>query len=286
MDYNCGLMNLRLIIVIAVVMCIPASVFCAQKSANSTSIVLMVRDESGAAVAHARVQIQSSSTSNTGQDLVTAADGKLSIDVSPGGYDLSVDSPSFMKFTKHIDAEPGAVQTVNVVLKVKVCEPCPVVSNVFPITFPAASQAVSPDGHYAVVEATGDAASHHTVFIENRTLKSRRRLFNYDQRIVVLWNYDSRLFAVTKYTNGGSRCTVFSVAESAPPISVLDVLSRQLSKDTWEQLESQLRNRHVYVDAVVWDGVKDLQVGISVNGDEDSAHFTDVYRVLLPVENP
>lgn len=275
-------MNLRVIIAIAAVMCIPASVLWAQKSTDSSSIVLRVRDQSGAAVGHARVQIQSSA-SNINEDFVTAADGKLSADISPGDYDLTVDSPGFLKFTKHIKAEPDQAQRVDVVLKIEVCEPCPLVSTILPITLPEASQAVSPDGRYAVVEAPDGSGAYHTVFIEDRRLKSsRRKLFSYDQRIIVLWNYDSRLFAVTKYTSGGSDCTIFSADGSSPPISALAVLSRQLSRYTWEQLESRLSNHHVYVQAVVWMKPKTLQVRISVDRDEGSGHSTEFYDVLYP----
>jgi hypothetical protein len=260
----------------------------AQQTTKAASIVLEVKDQSGAVVPNAHILIHPS-PSNSGENRVTANDGRLSVELFPGEYDLTVDSPGFIKFNKHIEAKSGADTTIDIVLKVGSCPPgsCTVISDVLPVALPAESQAVSPDGRYAIVGVDRPEEPYHTVFLEDRSLKSRRKLFNYDRRIVVLWKSDSKFFAVTDYAGSdNSRCTIFSVNEKAPPISVLDVLARQLSKDTWQQLESRLSNHHKYIEAFVWDGPRSLQVKISGYGDLDPAGFMQFYEVLLPVREP
>ncbi|HXM99499.1 MAG TPA: Xaa-Pro peptidase family protein [Candidatus Dormibacteraeota bacterium] len=166
---------------------------------------------------------------------------------------------------------------------VEECAACPVITNVFPVSFPGQSQAVSPHGRYAIVGVDNGTEPFHTVFLEDRFLKTRRKLFHFDRHIVVLWKSDSKLFAVTDYVGSdNSRCTIVSVDEKVPPIQVLDVLSRQLSESTWDQLQSRLRNHHAYVGASVWDGPMSLQVKISGHGDADPMGFAESYEVLLP----
>jgi hypothetical protein len=125
------------------------------------------------------------------------------------------------------------------------------------------------------------------VFLDDRLLKTRRKLFNYDRNIALLWKSDSRLFAVTDYAGSdNSRCSVVSVDEIVPPIQVLDVLSRQLFEIAAQQLKRSLSNHHAYVEAYVWDGPTSLQVKISGYGDADPAGFVEFYEVLLPLGQP
>ncbi len=146
---------------------------------------------------------------------------------------------------------------------------------------------MSPDGRYAIVGVDSAKEPYHTVFLEDQLLKSRRRLFNYNRSIALLWKSDSKLFAVTDYAGSDiSRCSILSVDEKASPIQVLDVLSHQLSEGTWKKLETHLSDHHVYVEAAVWDGPRSLVVKISGYGDADPKGFVEFYRVLLPVGQP
>ncbi len=189
--------------------------------------------------------------------------------------------------TKRVEAIAGAHPRIGIVLPVGGCSPCVVVTNILPVSFPEQSEAVSPDGRYAIVGIDRDKEPYHTVFLEDRSLKTRRKLFNYDRHIVVLWKSDSKLVAVTNYVGSdSSQCSIVSVDEKVGPIQVLDVLSHQLSEDTWNQLKRGLGNHHAYVEASVWDGPASLLVKISGYGDADPAGFAAFYEVLLPGGKP
>ena len=104
------------------------------------------------------------------------------------------------------------------VLKVRSClpEPCPFVG--FPVPFPAQFQALSPDGHYVIVGVNRDTERYHSVFLEDRVRKTRRKLFSYDRHIALLWKSDSQHFAVTDFSSSDhSRCSIFSVDERLLP---------------------------------------------------------------------
>jgi hypothetical protein len=260
----------------------------AQEAVKAISIVLAVKDQSGAPVPYAHVQVVAS-PDNIGKNLTANSDGKLSLDIFPGSYDLTVESPGFLTVKKRIEAKAAMQQTLDIFLKIGSCPPgvCGVVTDVFPVSFPAQAQAVSPDGRYAIVGVDSGTEPYHSVFLEDRSLKTRRKLFNYDHRIVLLWKSDSKLFAVTDYQGSdNSRCSVLPVDEKVPPIQVLDVLSHQLSEDSWKQLQTHLSNHHAYVEAEVWDGPMSLLVKISGYGDADPAGFAGFYEVLLPAGKP
>jgi hypothetical protein len=275
--------RLRIGILLWVGMLLP---FCftllAQEVVKATSIMLTVKDQTGAGIPNAHVTIVPS-PNNVRDKLSTSSDGKLSIEVPLGSYDLTVQSPSFAKVTKRVEVKTFTPQTIDITLEVESCSPCPMVTDVFPVSFPEQSQAVSPDGRYAIIGVDSGSEPYHAVFLEDRLHKNRRELFNYDRHIVLMWKSDSKLFAVTDYLGSeNSRCSIFSVNERVPPIQILDVLSRQLSEATWKQLKTHLSNHHAYVEAEVWDGALSLMVKISGYGDADPTGFTEFYEVLLP----
>jgi Carboxypeptidase regulatory-like domain len=260
----------------------------AQEAVKTSSIVVEVKDQSGAFVTNAHIQVVPA-PNNIGKNLTTALGGKVSLDLSPGSYDLTVESSGFVKATKRVEVITHAAQTIEIVLKIGSCPPgvCGVVTDVFPVSFPTQAQAVSPDGRYAIAGVDSGTEPYHSVFLEDRSVKTRRKLFNYDRRIVLLWKSDSKLFAVTDYVGSdSSRCSILSVDENVPPIQVLDVLSRQFSAETWKQLENRLSKDHVYVEAAVWDGPTSLMVKISGHGDADPGGFTEFAEVLLPIGHP
>jgi hypothetical protein len=162
------------------------------------------------------------------------------------------------------------------------------VTNVFlVVSFPAQSHAISPDGRYDIVDVENATEPHHSVLLEDLYRRTRRKVFDYDRNIALLWKPDSKYFAVTDYIGSdNSRCSILSVDETVPPIQVLDALSRQVSGETRKQLETHLSNHHSYFEAVVWDGPMSLQVKISGYGDADPEGFKEFYEVLLPARQP
>ena len=255
----------------------------AQEPRKTGGIVIQVKDQSEATVPNAHVQILPS-PNIIGKDLTTDRDGKLSLDVPPGNYDLSVRLAGFLTFTKRIEVQNDSHQTIDVVLRVDSCPPgpCPTVTNVFPVSFPEQSQVVSPDGRYVIVGVDSDAEPHHTAFLEDRINKTRRKLFNYDRHVSFLWYYDSDLIAVTDYVGSdSSRCSIVSVDEKAPPTEVLDLLFRQLSESSREILKRHLTNHHVYVEASLWSKPMALKLKVSGYGEADPAGFTEFYNLLV-----
>src|SRR5271170_1090104 len=100
-----------------------ASTLSAQKSADSSSIVVHLTDSSGADIPNATVQIQPARIA-PGKNVTTDWSGKLSVDLSPGGYDLTFRSLGFHTETRHIEVQEGTRQILDIVLRVQECSPC------------------------------------------------------------------------------------------------------------------------------------------------------------------
>ena|SRR5271168_3195972 len=91
------------------------------------------------------------------------------------------------------------------------------------ITFPSQSKAASPNGRYVVVGVDSPEEPHHTIFLEDRRLQTRRKLLNYERSADILWNPNSKSLALTDH--GGSDfslCSVIAVDPAAPSIQVMD----------------------------------------------------------------
>src|SRR5271155_4604017 len=169
--------------------------------------------------------------------------------------------------------------------QVQVCSPCLPITDVFPVSFPAQSRAPSPDGRYVIVGVDSDSEPYHTVFLEDDVLKSRRKLFNYNRSIAVLWAEDSKSFALSDYVGSNvSQCSVISVDKHTRPIQVIDLILAALSEEAREQLKKQLSNDHVYVEAFGWTGPTDLTVKISGHGDANPSGFEVYYTVQVNPE--
>jgi hypothetical protein len=263
-----------------------SSVLSAQETVKSASIELEVKDTSGAVLQNALVQILP--LSNTlGKNLTTGNDGKLSLDVSPGSYDVSVAQVGFLPTKKHIEVQPGAPQTITIFLPVGSCPPCGPCLEItgkprFTASFPLMCYASSPDGRYQIIGVNSDAEPHHTIYWEDMVHETWRKLLTYDQRVDLLWNANSKLLAVTDFVGTeSSRCTIYSVDESIPPIQVLDLLCSKLPKSEQKRLKSLLANHHVYVEASAWNGLTELQLKVSGYGDANPAGFSEIYDVQL-----
>src|ERR1700676_4135180 len=65
------------------------------------------------------------------------------------------------------------------------------------VSFPEHSEAASPNGAYVIIGEENHAEPFHTAVLEDRVLKTRRKLFDYDRHIDLLWNPDNQSFALT-----------------------------------------------------------------------------------------
>jgi hypothetical protein len=144
-----------------------------------------------------------------------------------------------------------------------------------PISFPEHSQAVSPNGRYLITNVESDSEPHHTVFLNDRRLKTRRKLFNYGRGIEILWNRDSKSFVLNDYAGSDySECRIFSVDEKVQSINVWD----QVLKDaTTKERRSLLENHHVYIAAKEWISSKTLKVRVWGYGEVHDDGFTRYY---------
>jgi hypothetical protein len=263
----------------------------AQESAQSASIVLEVKDASGAVVPNALVLICPSSNT-LGNNLMTNREGKLSLDLPPGIYDICVWYLGFRLARRHNEVQRGTHQTISIALQVGGCTECLAVTaaaspaNPF-YYFPEAFDGISPDGRYVIAGLNCDSEPHHTLYWEDRALKTWRKWLTYDTRVVLLWSPDSELLAVTDYVSSNrSRCSVYSVDETIPPIQVLDLLFSRLSKSEQTRLKRFLSNQQAYVEASAWNGPAQLAVGIHGSGDANPAGFSELYELQLHPRQP
>jgi hypothetical protein len=144
------------------------------------------------------------------------------------------------------------------------------------VSFPSQSQAISPNARYVVVGEQNHAEPFHTAILEDRVLKTRRKLFDYDRHIDLLWNPDSKSFAVTDYEESDySRCSIIFTDRTVPTIRVWDKLVNTL---TDRERKSLLENHHVYIAAVEWIGAGALKVKVWGYGEVNHSGFTQFYR--------
>jgi hypothetical protein len=120
------------------------------------------------------------------------------------------------------------------------------------VSFPSTkAAAVSPDGYFAVINVDSDAEPHHTLFLENRESKTRRKLMEYGRHVEVLWNPSSTEFAVNDYTGSNvAACLVFAITDGGPARNVIDAVQPTIT-DAKER--ATLRDSsHIYWVAVRW----------------------------------
>jgi hypothetical protein len=143
------------------------------------------------------------------------------------------------------------------------------------VSFPPRSRAVSPNGRYVIVGVDSDKEPYHTVFLHDRRLKTRRKLFNYDRWIELLWNPDSKSFALTDHAGSDfSECRIIPVDEKAQSIDVWD---ETVKGSAAREKRSFLENHHVYIAAKEWISSKTLKVKVWGYGELDLDGFTRYY---------
>jgi len=144
------------------------------------------------------------------------------------------------------------------------------------ISVPQHRKATSPDGRYTIANVESDAPPYHTVFLVDHKLKTRRRLFNYDRWIEVLWNPDSSSFALTDHAGSDfSECRIICVKRNTV---IADVWAEIKQKSNLEERRHLTKNHHVYVAATEWIDSQILRVKVEGYGDIDRRGFTRSYE--------
>ena len=258
----------------------------AQEPAKTASIEIDVMDLSGARVPNAQVLILPLSC-QLGKKFITGNEGKLSLEVPPGSYEVRVRVPPFRPAKEQFDVHPGTHQTIVVTLLFGNTTELVVIRTQIPVSFPEEAQAVSYDGRYVIVSKGRPLAPHHTLWLEDRILKTRRKVFSYDRRAVVLWNPYGKSFAVTNYIgNNSSHCIILSTDENTAPIQVLDLLFSDPDVSEQQCLKSLLRNQRVLVEAVGWTLLGEFKAKVSVYTSMGELGFDWEFAMPAPLEKP
>jgi hypothetical protein len=152
------------------------------------------------------------------------------------------------------------------------------------VSFPSTrSEAVSPDRRFAVVNTDADMEPYHTLSLENRKTKSRRKILEYGRSVEVLWNPESTSFAVNDYAGSNlAECKVFSLLPDRAPLDVGNKIRSDITNP--KELASLQKNDHVYYAAVRWVSPEVLRVKVWGHGDENPSGFKRIYTVRLKSE--
>jgi hypothetical protein len=143
------------------------------------------------------------------------------------------------------------------------------------VSFPDHSRAVSPNRHYTIIGVDSDSEPYHTVFLKDLRLGTRRKLFNYGRHIDLLWNPDSKSFALTDYAGSDySRCSIVSVDENVPPIQLWDKLVNTVAGN---EQKSLLNNHHAYIAATEWLDAGTLKLKVWGYGNVNTSGFARFY---------
>jgi Zn-dependent M28 family amino/carboxypeptidase len=87
----------------------------AQEAKSTASVTIVVMDPTGAVIPHAQIKLSPGPT--TASKLETGDDGRLTRDLRPGSYELSVASPHFLTQTEHLQVQDAGQQTAFVKLR-------------------------------------------------------------------------------------------------------------------------------------------------------------------------
>ncbi|MFI5102942.1 MAG: M28 family peptidase [Terriglobales bacterium] len=87
----------------------------AQPAKNTASVTIVVTDSTGAVIRHAQIKLSPEPTATS--NLEAGDDGRLTVDLGPGSYELSAASPHFLTQTEHLQVQDADNQTVFVELR-------------------------------------------------------------------------------------------------------------------------------------------------------------------------
>jgi len=143
------------------------------------------------------------------------------------------------------------------------------------ISFPEHSRAVSPDGRYSITGVYSESEPYHTVFLDDRQLKTRRELFSYSRSIELLWNPDGKSFVLNDYAGSDySECKIIFVDEKAESIDVWDKIVKGIAP---REQRSLLENHHVYIAAREWVSRDAVKVKVWGYGEVNRSGFIRFY---------
>jgi hypothetical protein len=151
----------------------------------------------------------------------------------------------------------------------------------YPRSFPGHSTSTSPNGRYVLIniETVVGNEYRNTVVLEDRTLKTKRTMFDYERHIEILWNPNSKFFALSDFAGSDvAECRVISVDPNIEPVPVLDNLLPKLSP---AERESILRNDHLYVQAIAWINNETLKIKIWGHDSGARTEFSHFYRYRI-----
>jgi len=86
----------------------------AQQTKDTTSVTIAVMDSTGAMIPHAQIKLSPEPAVN---NLETGGNGRLTVDLRPGGYELRVAFPHFLTESKHLQIHASDSPTVSVKLR-------------------------------------------------------------------------------------------------------------------------------------------------------------------------
>jgi hypothetical protein len=113
------------------------------------------------------------------------------------------------------------------------------------------------------------------VFLEDRRMKTRRKLFECGRSIEILWNPDSESFVLSDYAGSDySECKIISVQDRVPSIDVWDRIVKGI---TLRQQRTLLKNHHVCIETKEWISPDTPKVKIWRYGDVNPSGFTRFY---------
>ena len=148
----------------------------AQETKSSAFVTITVKDETGAVVPHAKIKISPLPATATG-DSETDQYGKLSLNLIPGNFDLSVTSSGFKRWMQTVRVQDTANQTIEAVLRVGLGGGGPtVVLPGVPTTTTSVDALLKADEDQPVVAQThfdGQTWWHHIKVLADDNLEGR-----------------------------------------------------------------------------------------------------------------
>ena len=111
-----GLVRVAVCVAVLIAVC-PALTANSQDSGGTASIKILIQDRTGGRVPGAQIRIVLPPFGLVATQ-TTDSSGTVSVQLSPGAYDVNVTSPGFRETTKHLEVQQGTEQTIEIVLEV------------------------------------------------------------------------------------------------------------------------------------------------------------------------
>lgn len=99
---------------------------------QAAQVTVGVWDPSGATIPRAKVEYKRSA-GQVFHYVCADNEGRATLGLEPGKYDLRMSSPGFRTLTKRLEVSDGEIQTVKIVLRLGGCPECPLVISLAPV---------------------------------------------------------------------------------------------------------------------------------------------------------